>query len=167
MVRFHLQVNMQSIASGTIHTGYTVHIYSKIFEWRCVWLCICMHALVLCECVWVKVSRCLFCLPHCHLCPPVAFDAERHSPLCDPPSCLHSRGGHRKVMDSTMHNKHWEVEDAQWWRWGVQPASIFPVVHAKVFLSSPVRGEAGLPLRSSVQWLGLFSVSLFGYLHSP
>lgn len=54
MVMFHLQVNMQRTASATIHSEYTVHIYSNIFEWPCVWLCICIHALV---CVTVFVSK--------------------------------------------------------------------------------------------------------------
>ncbi len=53
-VTFHLHVNMQSTASETIHSGYTVHIYSNIFEWCCVWLWLCMHALL---CVSVFVSK--------------------------------------------------------------------------------------------------------------
>lgn len=80
MVTFHLQVNMQRTASATIHSEYTVHIYSNIFEWRCVWLCICIHALVCVTRVRVKVNKCLFCFPHCRARPSVAFSAERHSP---------------------------------------------------------------------------------------
>lgn len=40
---------------------------------------------------------------------------------------------------------------------------VFPVVHAKVFCLH----HGGQPLRLSVHWLGILSVSPFGYLHSP
>lgn len=66
----HLHVNMQSTVYTfeTIHGGYTVHIYSNISEWNCVFVHLhaCARVVFVSGCMQAGVC---FVLPIAHTCP--------------------------------------------------------------------------------------------------